>query len=67
MEAHWLNVFETPPIDGERYLVCDTYFGEVKILTYNGVCKCWDDEEGDDYYCELDTGEKYMELPKYEY
>lgn len=28
--------------------------------------KCWDDEEGDDYYCDLVTGEKYMELPEYE-
>lgn len=64
MEAYRLNVFEITPVNGKRYLVCDTYFGEVKILTYNDVRKCWDDEEGDDYYCELERCTKYMELPK---
>lgn len=65
MEANWLNVFENKPDDGERYLVCDTYYGEVKILTYNDVHACWDDEEGDDYYCELSRAQNYMELPEY--
>lgn len=33
----WLNVFKNKPNDGKRYLVCDKYFGQVKILTYNDV------------------------------
>jgi len=35
--------------------------GEVKILCFNHEHECWDDESGDDYYCDVEDVEYWME------
>ena len=50
------------PKDGQRYLVYDSHFNQIVILTYNDFYKCWDD--GDDYYCDFDRARYWTEIPK---
>lgn len=33
---------------------------ETKLLTFNSYEQCWDDDEGDDYYCDIDRVEYYI-------
>ena len=61
----WKNINEEKPNDSQRVLVCDKGFREVRILTYNDHYKCWDTEDGDDYYCDLNSIEWWMPLPEY--
>ena len=61
----WKNLNDETPIGMERVLVCDTYFREVRILVYNDYDECWDTEDGDDYYCNLDRCQYWMSLPQY--
>ena len=51
----WKNINKEEPEDSQRVLVCDKGFREVRILTYNDHYKCWDTEDGDDYYCDLNS------------
>jgi hypothetical protein len=41
------------------------HFKEVIILTYNEKFKCWDDEEGDDFYCDFSNVDFWRPLPYY--
>lgn len=61
----WKNLNEEKPIGNERVLVCDSHFHEVRILVYNDFHECWDTEDGDDYYCDLDAVTYWMHLPAY--
>lgn len=61
----WKNINENKPIDGARVLVCDTYFQQVRILTYNEYYECWDGEDGDDRECDLDRCPYWTELPNF--
>lgn len=61
----WRDLNSEKPKDGERVLVCDTYFHQVSIKVYNGTYKCWDTEDGDDYDCPLDRCVWWMPLPNY--
>lgn len=38
--------------------------GEIKILCFNHLHECWDDESGDDYFCDVEDVEYWMELPE---
>lgn len=62
----WINFNEQKPVGVSRVLVCDPYFGQVKILTYNDMCGCWDDEEGDDFYCDFSRIVWWMPLPEFQ-
>ena len=61
----WNNINEKRPVDGSRVLVCDIYYRQVRILTYNEYEDCWDREDGDDYYCDIDRCPYWTELPKF--
>lgn len=60
----------TPEKEGQ-YLVCeicmygkDKRWLERRILTWNPHYTCWDDEEGDDYYCKPENVYCWMPLPE---
>ena len=61
----WNDINEKRPVDGSRVLVCDIYYRQVRILTYNEYEDCWDSEDGDDYYCDIDRCPYWTELPKF--
>jgi len=64
----WIKVTDRlPHKDGNssiNVLVFDTYNGIV-VRPYNEYHKCFDDEDGDDYYCDAVGGKitHWMELP----
>lgn len=58
----WLHFPECTPEDGEQVVVKRN--GRYQILVYNEYYKCWDDSEGDDYYCELNEADKFLRIPK---
>lgn len=58
----WLNFPECTPDDGEQVVVKRN--GWYEILVYNEYHQCWDDSEGDDYYCELSEVDKFLRIPK---
>lgn len=62
MEYKWYDINDTLPEDGERCLVW--YRGQAIILTYNDYYKCWDDDEGDDYYLDLTEAPEWTRLPE---
>lgn len=52
--------------DGKQYLVKQHSKDQkwVILLTWNAHYKCWDDAEGDDYYCDCDQIALYCEIPE---
>lgn len=40
------------------------YRGEVLILVYNHEHICWDQEDGDDYFCDVSAVSHWQPLPK---
>lgn len=58
----WLNFPECTPEDGVQVVVKRN--GWYEILVYNEYHQCWDDSEGDDYYCELSEVDKFLRIPK---
>ena len=50
--------------DGEPFIVFDTYDKTVKVLCFNNYHDCWDGEDGDDYYCDLNRVSHWMPFPK---
>ena len=56
---------EHRPKDGQRCLVMDKYEKRVRILTFNAYDECWDDEEADDYLCDIDRIDLWQPLPIY--
>ena len=39
------------------------WYGEVAMLRFNHEHECWDDEDGDDYCCDIESVEYWMPLP----
>jgi hypothetical protein len=63
----WLDYPANKPDDGERVLAFrngNRLWWDVVV--YNEYHECWDDSEGDDYFCDLDEVEKFMRIPKIE-
>ncbi len=46
-------------------LVYDSMFNQKVVRFFNNYYKCWDDEDGDDCFCDGDDGRvtHYMHLP----
>lgn len=70
MEWIWIKVEdELPSKDGNSSIYClvaDTCNGVV-VRPYNEYHKCWDGEDGDDYYCDAIGGKitHWMPLPAF--
>lgn len=41
----------------------EKYLGDVEILVYNDYHHCWDQEDGDDYQCDIEGVYCWMYLP----
>ena len=63
---NWINSKDKQHPDVENLhesVLCLVYVNEqVKLLTWNEYHKCWDDENGDDFYC--NKVDYWMEIPK---
>lgn len=61
----WILFEEQKPAHEQRCLVCYKPWEMVIILTYNEKFECWDEEEGDDYFCDFDKVDFWRPLPYY--
>ena len=61
----WISFFDQKPNDGEKCLVCYKPWKRVILLTYNFYDVCWDDAEGDDYFCDFTDVDYWCSLPDY--
>lgn len=61
----WKHISEQQPFDGERVLVCDTYYKRVIIATYNENNESWDSDFDDDLCYKLSRCPYWAELPEY--
>lgn len=66
---HYIKNNEYPEVQGEYEY--DNYpqipclvedHGFVNVLCWNVRCNCWDDGEGDDYYCDKDKPSRWRYL-----
>lgn len=63
-ELRWLNYPEHRPKNGERVLITRTSNVDYwEPAVYNEDCECWDDADGDDYLCELESVVKFLPIP----
>lgn len=64
--GEWLNFKSNPEelglIDGERVL-CHKVNGWIEYLTFNAYDSCFDDSEGDDFYCNFECVDKILLIP----
>lgn len=65
---NWIKTKEKQPErqPNVRYsqVPCLVYYkGQVMILQFNHEHECWDDEDGDDYCCDVESVEYWMPLP----
>ena len=64
-ELKWLNYPEHKPKNDERVLIIRKGYGNYwEPAVYNEDHECWDDADGDDYFCELDSVEKFLSIPE---
>ena len=59
----WIKTENQTPNDGEQVL-CLYYKYPYKLLVWNDTYNCWDNEDGDDYFCSRDEVEYWTHLPK---
>lgn len=64
-ELKWLNYPEHKPKNDERVLIIRKGYGNYwEPAVYSEDHECWDDADGDDYFCELDCVEKFLSIPE---
>lgn len=63
---NWIKTSEQRPYSNNKVNVRVLVWteGEIKILCFNHYHECWDDESGDDYFCDVEDVECWMELPE---
>ena len=61
----WISFGEQRPQNGQHCLVCYKPWKRVIVLTYNFIDYCWDDDEGDDYFCDFTEVDYWCPLPDY--
>ena len=66
---NWIKTSEQRPEKKPRLKYSDPKVlvwseGEVMMLCFNHDHECWDDESGDDYYCDIEDVEYWMPLPE---
>ena len=59
----WKLTETTHPEQDQCCIVFDTYDKQIKLLCFNEFNKCWDTEDGDDYYCDIERVSHWMPLP----
>jgi hypothetical protein len=59
---NWNKTIEEVPQSDVKVLAC--YHGFYKLLVWNSTYECWDDEEGDDYFCDKEQVSYWMSLPE---
>lgn len=69
----WISVKDRLPETDGRCIVYKRYdwerggtgghFFVIEILSFNTHYQCWDDEDGDDYNCDIEKVTHWMPLP----
>lgn len=62
-QSLWISVEERLPEDSQLVLTSSSIYG-TKLLVWNDHYKVWDDEDGDDVYCERDKIDAWMSIPE---
>ena len=65
---NWIKTSESLPKRkadvGYSQVPCLVYFRkQITILQFNHEHQCWDDEDGDDYCCDIESVDFWMPLP----
>lgn len=61
--SEWVRTIERLPDDDESYLVFHPTRG-LLIRVWNCYYSCWDNEDGDDYFCGHLDVTHWMQLPE---
>ena len=69
LSKQWVDVNDRLPEDGTDksiYCLVVSKYDGIVVRPYNQYHKCWDDEDGDDHYCEPTDGKitHWMPLPE---
>ena len=62
----WLSYPGVPLEDGQVVLVRLRNQSWYEMATYNEDLECFDDAEGDDYYCDLDDVVQILLIPDFD-
>lgn len=62
---NWIKTSEKLPEADTRVIAYkkDSYL-KIHFLWYNKYHNCWDDEDADDFYCDIDQVSHWMPLPE---
>lgn len=63
MQSPWISVNKRMPEDEQLVLTSSSIYG-IKLLVWNDHYNVWDDEDGDDVYCERDKIDTWMPIPE---
>lgn len=68
MDNNWISTLDRLPEKTGKYryeqIGCLVYHnGSVKMLVWNCEHDCWDDADGDDYFCDSLSPSHWMPLP----
>lgn len=59
---NWISIQENLPKTNDSFLV--VYRGQILIRMWNPDEVCWDDEDGDDYWKDVNDVSHWMPLPE---
>lgn len=62
-QSPWIKTEDKMPEDNELVLTSSSVHG-TKLLVWNDFHKVWDDEDGDDVYCDCDKIDAWMPIPE---
>lgn len=62
-QSPWIRTEDRLPEDNELVLTSSSIYG-TKLLVWNEFHKVWDDEDGDDTYCDRDKIDAWMPIPE---
>lgn len=62
-KSPWIRTEDRLPEDNELVLTSSSIYG-TKLLVWNEFHKVWDDEDGDDTYCDRDKIDAWMPIPE---
>lgn len=62
-QSPWISIEDRMPEDEQLVLTSSSIYG-IKLLVWNDHYNAWDDEDGDDVYCERDKIDAWMPIPE---